>query len=83
MTNTADDEGGNNQGSDESSEDPLYNEAVEIVIKTQKASISAVQRKLKIGYNRSARLMEEMEENGVVSEMNSNGMRDVLIKRES
>lgn len=83
ITNTADDEGGNNQGADESSEDPLYNEAVEIVIKTQKASISAVQRKLKIGYNRSARLMEEMEENGVVSEMNSNGMRDVLIKRES
>ena len=70
-------------GDNGSSEDPLYNEAVEIVIKTQKASISAVQRKLKIGYNRSARLMEEMEENGVVSEMNQNGMRDVLIQRES
>ncbi|MDE4948939.1 DNA translocase FtsK, partial [Francisella tularensis subsp. holarctica] len=49
------------------SEDPLYNEAVEIFIKTQKASISAVQRKLKLGYNRSARLMEELEENGIVS----------------
>ncbi|MDE5003133.1 DNA translocase FtsK, partial [Francisella tularensis] len=61
------------------SEDPLYNEAEEIVIKTQKASISAVQRKLKIGYNRSARLMEELEENGIVSEMNQNGMREVLI----
>ena len=69
-------------GDNGSSEDPLYNEAVEIVIKTQKASISAVQRKLKIGYNRSARLMEEMEENGVVSEMNQNGMREVLIQRE-
>ena len=68
--------------SDGSSEDPLYNDAVEIVIKSQKASISAVQRKLKIGYNRSARLMEEMEENGIVSEMNQNGMRDVLINRE-
>ncbi|APC92207.1 MULTISPECIES: DNA translocase FtsK [Francisella] len=67
----------------DSSEDPLYNEAVEIVIKTQKASISAVQRKLKIGYNRSARLMEEMEENGIVSEMNQNGMREVLVKRDS
>ncbi|ORM38985.1 cell division protein [Francisella endosymbiont of Ornithodoros moubata] len=66
-----------------SSEDPLYNEAVEIVIKTQKASISAVQRKLKIGYNRSARLMEEMKENGIVSEMNQNGMREVLVKRDS
>ena len=66
-----------------SSEDPLYNEAVEIVIKTQKASISAIQRKLKIGYNRSARLMEEMEENGIVSEMNQNGMREVLVKRDS
>lgn len=70
-------------GGEGNSEDPLYNDAVEIVIKTQKASISAVQRKLKIGYNRSARLMEEMEENGIVSEMNQNGMRDVLVKRES
>ncbi|API86133.1 DNA translocase FtsK [Francisella uliginis] len=70
-------------GGEDNSEDPLYNDAVEIVIKTQKASISAVQRKLKIGYNRSARLMEEMEENGIVSEMNQNGMRDVLVKRES
>jgi len=51
-----------NSGGDGNSEDPLYNDAVEIVIKSQKASISAVQRKLKIGYNRSARLMEEMEE---------------------
>lgn len=70
-------------GGEGNSDDPLYNDAVEIVIKTQKASISAVQRKLKIGYNRSARLMEEMEENGIVSEMNQNGMRDVLVKRES
>ncbi|WP_432773373.1 DNA translocase FtsK [Francisella salimarina] len=73
--------GGSSNSGD--SEDPLYNEAVEIVIKTQKASISAVQRKLKIGYNRSARLMEEMEESGIVSEMNQNGMREVLIKRDS
>ncbi|MBK2259421.1 DNA translocase FtsK 4TM domain-containing protein [Francisella philomiragia] len=77
------DNGSSGSGSSGDSEDPLYNEAVEIVIKTQKASISAVQRKLKIGYNRSARLMEEMEENGIVSEMNQNGMREVLIKRDS
>ncbi|MBK2025606.1 DNA translocase FtsK [Francisella philomiragia] len=77
------DNGSGGSGSNGDSEDPLYNEAVEIVIKTQKASISAVQRKLKIGYNRSARLMEEMEENGIVSEMNQNGMREVLIKRDS
>ena len=49
-----------NSGGDGNSEDPLYNDAVEIVIKSQKASISAVQRKLKFGYNRSARLIEEM-----------------------
>ncbi|ASG67286.1 DNA translocase FtsK [Francisella halioticida] len=73
----------NSANGEDNSEDPLYNDAIEIVIKTQKASISAVQRKLKIGYNRSARLMEEMEENGIVSEMNQNGMRDVLVKRES
>lgn len=72
-----------NTASDGASEDPLYNDAVEIVLKSQKASISAVQRRLKIGYNRSARLMEEMEENGIVSEMGQNGMREVLIKRET
>ena len=80
---TSEDGEGSSDGSgDGNSEDPLYNEAVEVVLKTQKASISAVQRKLKVGYNRSARLMEEMEENGIVSEMNQNGMRDVLITRE-
>ncbi|MED7820356.1 MULTISPECIES: DNA translocase FtsK [unclassified Francisella] len=82
LESTEDSESGSTTG-EGNSEDPLYNDAVEIVIKTQKASISAVQRKLKIGYNRSARLMEEMEENGIVSEMNQNGMRDVLVKRES
>lgn len=79
---TSEDGENGSSGDNGSSEDPLYNDAVEIVIKSQKASISAVQRKLKIGYNRSARLMEEMEDNGIVSEMNQNGMRDVLINRE-
>lgn len=80
---TSEDSDNANANGSGNSEDPLYNEAVEVVLKTQKASISAVQRKLKIGYNRSARLMEEMEENKIVSEMNQNGMREVLIKRES
>jgi S-DNA-T family DNA segregation ATPase FtsK/SpoIIIE len=58
--------------------DPLYDQAVEFVIQTRKASISAVQRRLKIGYNRSARLVEEMERTGVVSPMDG-GFRDVLV----
>ncbi|MCB1616620.1 MAG: cell division protein FtsK, partial [Pseudomonadales bacterium] len=58
--------------------DPLYDEAVEFVTQTRKASISSVQRKLRIGYNRAARLIETMEESGVVSEMGHNGSREVL-----
>ncbi|NKB46264.1 MAG: cell division protein FtsK [Legionellales bacterium] len=58
--------------------DPLYDEAVEFVIQSRKASISAVQRRLKIGYNRAARLVEEMERTGIVSAMESNGAREVL-----
>ncbi len=63
-------------GDDEA--DPLYDEAVAFVTKTRRASISAVQRKLKIGYNRAARMIEAMEAAGVVSEMSSNGSREVL-----
>ncbi len=68
---------------DESSEsdvesDPLYDEAVAFVTETRKASISSVQRKLRIGYNRAARLIEQMESSGVVSEMGANGNREVL-----
>lgn len=59
-------------------QDPLYDEAVSIVTDTRKASISYLQRRLKIGYNRSARLIEAMESAGVVSEMSSNGVREVL-----
>lgn len=58
--------------------DPLYDEAVAIVIKTRRASISAVQRQLRIGYNRAARLIEQMEASGIVSPMESNGNRTVL-----
>ena len=58
--------------------DALYDEAVRIVTETRKASISYVQRRLKIGYNRAARMIEEMEASGVVSAMQSNGGREVL-----
>jgi len=58
--------------------DALYDEAVAIVTQTRKASISYVQRRLKIGYNRAARMIEEMESSGVVSAMQSNGSREVL-----
>jgi S-DNA-T family DNA segregation ATPase FtsK/SpoIIIE len=58
--------------------DPLYDQAVAIVLKTRRASISLVQRHLRIGYNRAARLIEQMERAGLVSAMQSNGNRDVL-----
>ncbi len=58
--------------------DPLYDEAVAIVTETRKASISYVQRRLKIGYNRAARMIEEMEMAGVVSAVQSNGSREVI-----
>ena len=58
--------------------DALYDEAVQIVTESGKASISYVQRRLKIGYNRAARMVEEMEATGVVSQMQSNGQREVL-----
>lgn len=59
--------------------DPLYDQAVEIVLKNRKASISLVQRHLKIGYNRAARLVEDMEHSGLVSPMGSNGQREILV----
>lgn len=58
--------------------DPLYDQAVEFVIQTRKASISSVQRRLKIGYNRAARIVEEMERTGVVGPLDG-GFRDVLV----
>ena len=60
-------------------EDALYDEAVQYVIESRRASISSVQRKLRIGYNRAARLIEAMEMSGIVTTMNSNGSREVLV----
>ncbi len=59
-------------------DDALYDEAVAFVLDSRRASISSVQRKLRIGYNRAARLVEAMEDAGLVSAMNSSGSREVL-----
>lgn len=82
LTNETEGEGGDvYAGGDAGGEkDPLYDEAVSIVLKTRRASISAVQRQLRIGYNRAARLIEDMERAGLVSAMQSNGNREVLVK---
>jgi DNA segregation ATPase FtsK/SpoIIIE, S-DNA-T family len=69
--------GGEGPGSGE--KDPLYDQAVEIVLKTRRPSISLVQRHLRIGYNRAARLIEDMERAGMVSAMQTNGNREVLV----
>lgn len=59
--------------------DPMYDQAVEVVLKNRKASISLVQRHLKIGYNRAARLVEDMEKAGLVSSMSGSGQREILV----
>jgi S-DNA-T family DNA segregation ATPase FtsK/SpoIIIE len=72
-------EGGSGGGGDGDEEnDALYDEAVNFVLESRRASISAVQRKLKIGYNRAARMIETMENAGVVTPMNTNGSREVI-----
>ena len=80
-------DGGSGAGSDmplpglegaDSEVDPLYDEAVRIVTETRRASISGVQRRLKIGYNRAARMIEEMEQAGIVGPLETNGAREVL-----
>ena len=74
---SADGEGA--EGGDDES-DPLYDQAVAFILRTKKASISSVQREFRIGYNRSARLLEQMERSGVVSPMQSNGSREILVQ---
>ncbi|MDO8329125.1 MAG: DNA translocase FtsK 4TM domain-containing protein [Fluviicoccus sp.] len=70
--------GGMGDENADAEQDPLYDEAVAFVLETRRASISFVQRKFKIGYNRAARLIEAMEHAGLVSSMQSNGQREVL-----
>ena len=82
LTNEAEEGGGDfiagASGNSGAEVDPLYDEAVGIVLKSRRASISSVQRQLRIGYNRAARLIEDMERAGLVSAMQSNGNREVL-----
>jgi S-DNA-T family DNA segregation ATPase FtsK/SpoIIIE len=70
-------EGSEGEG-DDGEQDPLYDQAVRIVVESRKASISGVQRRLKIGYNRAARMIETMEAAGLVGPLQSNGSREVL-----
>ncbi len=65
-----------------SDDDPFYNEALQIVMHTRRASVSGIQRRLKIGYNRAARLVEEMERQGFVGPLETNGNREVLARGE-
>ena len=76
---TVDDDGGMLGEGDNGEKDPMYDQAVEVVLKNRKASISLVQRHLKIGYNRAARLVEDMEKAGLVSSMSGSGQREILV----
>jgi DNA segregation ATPase FtsK/SpoIIIE, S-DNA-T family len=74
---TQDDEDGGEANAEQET-DPLYHQAVQIVMQTRRASISGIQRRLKIGYNRAARIVEDMERAGLVSAMDHTGNREVL-----
>jgi S-DNA-T family DNA segregation ATPase FtsK/SpoIIIE len=73
--------GGGDDGDVES--DPMYDQAVEVVLKNRRPSISLVQRHLRIGYNRAARMIETMEKAGLVSSMNGAGGREVLVPEQA
>lgn len=84
LTGATEGDGESGEGGDSDAEaDPLYDQAVEIVLKNRRASISLVQRHLRIGYNRSARLIEAMEKAGLVSGMDGRGGREVLAPNRS
>lgn len=70
---------GGKEGAGTGEADPLYDQAVDVVVKSKRASISLVQRHLRIGYNRAARLLEDMERAGLVSAMQGNGNREILV----
>ena len=73
--------GGGSAGGGDGEADPMYDQAVAIVLQNKKASISLVQRHLRIGYNRAARLLEQMEKSGLVSAMATNGNRDLVLPK--
>lgn len=75
--------GGDVGGEPDAESDPMYDQAVEVVLKTRRPSISLVQRHLRIGYNRAARLIEQMEKSGLVSAMGGSGNREVLAPNRS
>ena len=72
---------GSGGGSADAEADPLYDQAVAVVLQNKRASISLVQRHLRIGYNRAARLLEQMEQSGLVSSMSGSGNREILIPK--
>ena len=72
----------NYDGLADSEQDELYDHAVKIVLQTRKASVSGIQRRLKIGYNRAARMVEAMESAGLVGELQANGAREILVPAE-
>jgi S-DNA-T family DNA segregation ATPase FtsK/SpoIIIE len=76
---TVDGDGAEAGGDAGGEKDPMYDQAVEVVLKNRRASISLVQRHLKIGYNRAARLVEDMEKAGLVSAMSGSGQREILV----
>lgn len=76
---SSDDIFGENGDNSDAEKDPFYDEAVAMVAKSRKISISSIQRRFKIGYNRAARIVEAMENAGVVSRMEQNGAREVLV----
>ena len=72
---------GEGGGSSDAESDPLYDQAVAVVLQNKRASISLVQRHLRIGYNRAARLLEQMEQSGLVSSMSGSGNREILLPK--
>ncbi len=82
LNGSSDGESGGEPGEGDAERDELYDEAVNLVIHSRRASISAVQRHLRIGYNRAARLIEAMERAGIVSTQQSNGNREVIIPKQ-
>jgi S-DNA-T family DNA segregation ATPase FtsK/SpoIIIE len=67
------------EGGGDSERDPMYDQAVQFVLETRKASASALQRKFSLGYNRAARLIDQMEDSGIISPMGPSGKRDILV----